>query len=129
MPEGRPALSEEAFGLLHDLRLRGFLPAKGVAAEDELVGAGLSMTRGTNVAMTPAGREAHARQRGVARGREEAKRIPSLAPRISNALVRFEDDERDPAPGELVTHGESGLPATNDDHIVSDCVTRFECFS
>ena len=60
MPVRLPALSEEALGLLHDLRLRGFLPARGGAAEDALVDAGLAMTRGANVAMTPAGREAHA---------------------------------------------------------------------
>ena len=71
MPEGPPALSEEALGLLHDLRLRGFLRAEGGAAEDELVGAGLAMTRGANVAMTPAGREAHASWARLEPGSEE----------------------------------------------------------
>jgi hypothetical protein len=72
IPEGTlPAQSEEALGLLHDLRLRGFLPAKGGPAEDEIVGAGLAMTRGANIAMTPAGREAHAAWARLAPGSEE----------------------------------------------------------
>ncbi len=50
-----PALSEEAWALLHDLRLRGFRPAKGVAVEEQLVAAGLVMARGANIALLPAG--------------------------------------------------------------------------
>jgi hypothetical protein len=65
------ALSEEAWGLLHDLRLRGFRPAKGGPAEDEIVGAGLAMIRGANVAMTPAGREEHAAWARLEPGSEE----------------------------------------------------------
>ena len=89
MPEGRPALSEEAFGLLHDLRLRGFLPAKGVAAEDELVGAGLSMTRGTNVAMTPAGREAHAAWARLEPGSEQEASARTAYERFLAMNVEF----------------------------------------
>ncbi len=54
------ALSEEAWALLHDLRLRGFRPATGRAPEDELAAAGLVLVRGANLALAPAGREAHA---------------------------------------------------------------------
>ena len=69
--EGLPALSEESLGLLHELRLRGFMPAKGGPAQDELVDGGLAMIRGTNLAMTPAGREAHAALARLAEGSEE----------------------------------------------------------
>ncbi|HEY0399751.1 MAG TPA: hypothetical protein VGF00_15250, partial [Acidimicrobiia bacterium] len=55
-----PALADEAWSLLHDLRLRGFRPAGGGPAEETLVEAGLIMTRGANIALTPAGREVHA---------------------------------------------------------------------
>lgn len=53
-------LSEEAMAVLHDLRLRGFRPARGGKAEDELTAARLVMVRGANLALAPAGREAHA---------------------------------------------------------------------
>ncbi|HZI37833.1 MAG TPA: hypothetical protein VFF24_05960 [Acidimicrobiia bacterium] len=66
-----PALSEDAWALLHDLRLRGFRPAKGGPAEDELVAAGVAMARGANLALTPAGREAHAAWARLAPGSEE----------------------------------------------------------
>lgn len=55
-----PTLSEEAWALLHDLRLRGFRPAKGTPAEEELAAAGLVLVRGANLALSPVGREAHA---------------------------------------------------------------------
>jgi hypothetical protein len=77
-----PALSEEAWALLHDLRLRGFRPGKGGAAEEELVAAGLLMTRGANIAMLPAGREAHAAWARLTPGSEEE----ALA---KNAYERF----------------------------------------
>ena len=54
-----PTLTEEAW-LLHDLRLRGFRPAKGGPAEEELTNAGMVMVRGPNLALAPPGREAHA---------------------------------------------------------------------
>jgi hypothetical protein len=54
-------LGAQAWELLHELRLRGFVPAKDSAHEAELVEAGLAMTRGQNLALTPAGRQAHAR--------------------------------------------------------------------
>ncbi|HEV3364195.1 MAG TPA: MarR family transcriptional regulator [Acidimicrobiia bacterium] len=66
-----PALSEEAWALLHELRLRGFRPARGGPVEDELVAAGLVMMRGVNVALAPAGREAHAAWARLAPGSEE----------------------------------------------------------
>ena len=53
-------VSERAWERLHELRLRGFLPAKGHADEAELIEAGLAMTRGANLALTPTGRQAHA---------------------------------------------------------------------
>jgi hypothetical protein len=53
-------LSDKACDLLHQLRLRGFLAASGNAIEAELAAAGCVMLRGPNLALTPAGREAHA---------------------------------------------------------------------
>jgi hypothetical protein len=53
-------LSDKAWELLHELRLRGFVPAKAATHESELVEAGLVMARGQNLALTPDGRQAHA---------------------------------------------------------------------
>jgi hypothetical protein len=66
-----PTLSQEAWDLLHDLRLRGFRPAKGGDAEEELSSAGLVLVRGANVALAPAGREAHAAWARLTPGSEE----------------------------------------------------------
>lgn len=54
-------LSDKAWELLHELRLRGFIPAKATTHEAELAEAGLVMVRGQNLALTPDGRQAHAR--------------------------------------------------------------------
>jgi hypothetical protein len=64
-------LSEGAWALLHDLRLRGFRPARGGPVEDELAAAGLVMVRGANLALAPAGREAHATWARLTPGSEE----------------------------------------------------------
>jgi hypothetical protein len=53
-------LSDKAYDLLHQVRLRGFVPAANNAVEGELAEAGLVVLRGTNVALTPPGRDAHA---------------------------------------------------------------------
>jgi hypothetical protein len=66
-----PTLSEEAWALLHDLRLRGFRPAKGGRAEEELAAAGFVLVRGANLALAPAGREAHAAWARLSVGSEE----------------------------------------------------------
>jgi hypothetical protein len=66
-----PDLSEDAWALLHDLRLRGFRPAKGGPAEEALAAAGLVMARGANLALSPAGREAHGAWARLAPGSEE----------------------------------------------------------
>ncbi|HKN92312.1 MAG TPA: hypothetical protein VJ622_18770 [Acidimicrobiia bacterium] len=66
-----PILTEQAWSLLHDLRLRGFRPAKGGPVEEELTGAGLAMVRGPNLALAPAGREAHAAWARLVPGSEE----------------------------------------------------------
>ena len=66
-----PTLTEQAWAMLHDLRLRGFRPAKGGPVEDELTGAGLAMLRGPNLALAPAGREAHAAWARLTPGSEE----------------------------------------------------------
>ena len=64
-------LSDDAWVLLHDLRLRGFRPAKGGLAEEELTAAGLVLQRGVNLALAPAGRDAHAAWARLAAGSEE----------------------------------------------------------
>ena len=55
-----PDLGEEAWALLHELRLRGFRAANGGADEEQLTAAGLVLVRGANLALSPAGRETHA---------------------------------------------------------------------
>lgn len=70
-PGAVPALSEEAWAILHDLRLRGFRPGTDGPAEEELLAAGVAMTRGANLALTSAGREAHAAWARLAPGSEE----------------------------------------------------------
>ena len=66
-----PTLTEEAWALLHDLRLRGFRPARGGPAEDQLTAAGFVLVRGPNLALAPAGREAHAVWARLTPGSEE----------------------------------------------------------
>jgi hypothetical protein len=66
-----PTLSQEAWALLHDLRLRGFRPAKGGPAEEEAMAGGLVMTRGADVVLSPAGLDAHAAWARLAPGSEE----------------------------------------------------------
>ena len=64
-------LGEDAWSILHDLRLRGFRPTRGGPAEEELIGAGLVLVRGPNLALGPAGREAHAAWARLTPGSEE----------------------------------------------------------
>jgi hypothetical protein len=66
-----PTLTEGAWALLHDLRLRGFRPAKAGPAEEELTAAGFVLVRGVNLALAPAGREAHAAWARLTPGSEE----------------------------------------------------------
>ncbi|HEV7534459.1 MAG TPA: MarR family transcriptional regulator [Acidimicrobiia bacterium] len=57
--------------MVHALRLRGFRPARGGPLEDELTAAGLALVRGANLALAPAGREAHAAWARLTPGSEE----------------------------------------------------------
>src|SRR5687768_12291765 len=84
-----PTLSEEAWALLHDLRLRGFRPAKGGAAEAELTTAGLVMVRGVNLALAPAGREAHAAWARLTPGSEDETLARSTYERFLVFNVEF----------------------------------------
>ena len=84
-----PDLSDEAWGLLHDLRLRGFRKTLGGSAEDEVVAAGLAMIRGANLAMSPAGREAHAAWARLAAGSEEEALAKSAYQRFLALNVEF----------------------------------------
>jgi hypothetical protein len=84
-----PALSGDAWTLLHDLRLRGFRPAKGGPAEDELAAAGLVIVRGTNLALAPAGREAHAAAARLAPGSEEEAQARTAYERFLVFNVEF----------------------------------------
>jgi hypothetical protein len=84
-----PALSEAAWALLHELRLRGFRPAKGGPAEEELIATGLVVTRGANVAMSPAGREAHAVWARLTPGSEEEAQGRAVYERFLALNVEF----------------------------------------
>ncbi|MGH8993070.1 MAG: hypothetical protein ACRDZ7_16295 [Acidimicrobiia bacterium] len=64
-------LSDKACDLLHQLRLRGFIATTGNAIEAELTEAGCAMVRGSNLALTPAGREVHAAWARLAEGSPE----------------------------------------------------------
>lgn len=82
-------LSEEAWALLHDLRLRGFRPAKGGPVEEELAAAGLVLVRGANLALAPAGREAHAAWARLAPGSDEEALARSTYERFLVFNVEF----------------------------------------
>jgi hypothetical protein len=84
-----PALSADAWALLHDLRLRGFRPAKGGPAEEELIAAGVATARGANMALTPAGREAHAAWARLAPGSEEEALARNAYERFLTLNVEF----------------------------------------
>src|SRR4051812_9986445 len=67
------------------------------------------------VAHLPPGRELPPRQpdrqpgqRVVARRREQPQRVEPVAPDLTDALVRFEDDALLPAPAEVVRRGQAG---------------------
>ena len=66
-----PTLTEGAWALLHDLRLRGFRPARGGPTEEELTAVSFVLVRGVNLALAPAGREAHAVWARLTPGSEE----------------------------------------------------------
>jgi hypothetical protein len=82
-------LSEEAWFLLHDLRLRGFRPAKGGPVEEELTAAALVLVRGANLALAPAGREAHAVWARLNPGSEEEALARSTYERFLVFNVEF----------------------------------------
>jgi hypothetical protein len=84
-----PTLTEEAWALLHDLRLRGFRPAKGGPAEEELTAAAFVLVRGANLALAPAGREAHAAWARLAPGSEEEGLAKSTYERFLVFNVEF----------------------------------------
>jgi hypothetical protein len=84
-----PTLSDDAWAVLHDLRLRGFRPATTSLAEEELTAAGLVMVRGANVALAPAGREAHAAWARLIPGSEEERVARSAYERFLVMNVEF----------------------------------------
>ena len=67
-------LSDKAYDLLHQVRLRGFVPTANNTVEGELAEAGLVALRGTNVALSPAGRDAHAVWARLPRGQPRDRR-------------------------------------------------------
>jgi pyruvate,orthophosphate dikinase len=56
-----PILTDDAWAVLHHLRLRGFRPATGGGAEQELLASDLVAIKGSNLVLSPPGRTAHAR--------------------------------------------------------------------
>ena len=65
--------------------------------------------------------EGHAWQGVVAGGCEQAKRVPTGAPRVADALVCVEDHEREIVPGEVVADGETCLASAHDDSLDALC--------
>ncbi len=59
----------------------------------------------------------HPDQRIEARWSEQAQRVPTLAPGVADAFVGVQDYELQPAPRQIVTHGQTRLPAAHDDHV------------
>jgi hypothetical protein len=84
-----PTLTEDAWALLHDLRLRGFRPAKGGPAEEELTNAGMVLLRGANLALAPAGREAHAAWARLAPGSDDEALAKATYERFMAFNVEF----------------------------------------
>ena len=84
-----PTLSDEAWAVLHHLRLRGFRPAMGGPAEEELAAAGFVMVRGVNLALAPSGREAHAAWARLTPGSEEEAVAKSAYERFLTFNVEF----------------------------------------
>lgn len=88
-PAPVPGLSDEAWAVVHDLRLRGFRPAKGGPVEDELTAAGMVQLRASNLALTREGREAHAAWARLAPGSEEEAAARTAYERFLNLNVEF----------------------------------------
>src|SRR5262249_55968790 len=61
--------------------------------------------------------------------REQAQRIPPIAPCVADSLVRVENDEAQAGPGEVIADGQACLTTTDHDHVVrltpSGCISRF----
>lgn len=55
-----PDLTDDAWRLLHEIRLRGMLDADGQSRADDLESSGLIARKASFLVLTPAGREAHA---------------------------------------------------------------------
>jgi hypothetical protein len=83
------SLSDEAWQLLHELRLKGFRPAKGGPVEEEVTEAGLVIRRGANLALAPAGRQAHARSARLPFGSEEETLAKQTYERFLTLNVEF----------------------------------------
>src|SRR5688500_17009280 len=54
-------------------------------------------------------------KRVVRGGCERPQRVPALAPGITDALLRVQDDEGETPPHQVVACGQPGLAATNND--------------
>ncbi|MGH8973913.1 MAG: MarR family transcriptional regulator [Acidimicrobiia bacterium] len=64
-------MTDEAWGLLHEVRLRGFVASTGKPPETDLLLAGYIVVRGPNIGLTPGGREAHTAWARLAEGSAE----------------------------------------------------------
>ena len=63
--------------------------------------------------------QAVARQRAEGRGREQAKRVPALPPRVAHSFVRVEDHEGPLLSGQVVAGRQPGLAASDHDGVVA----------
>jgi hypothetical protein len=53
----------------------------------------------------------------ITRRSEEAERVPPVPPRVPDLLIGIENQERNAAPGEVISHREAGLAAPDDDRV------------
>ena len=58
-------------------------------------------------------RKRHTGQAGIARRIKQAERVPTVPPRVSDALAGIEDLERDSSFCQMVADGEPGLAAAD----------------
>ncbi len=66
-------MTDDAWNLLHEVRLRGFVTSTGKPPETELLHAGYITARGPAIALTAEGREAHAAWARLREGSPEAE--------------------------------------------------------
>jgi len=88
-------LTDDAYTLLHELRLRGMVTAPDGREPDALCTAGLAVRKGTFLVLTSAGREAHAEWARLSGGSDEeaaARRAYDQFLPLNNEFLRVSTD-------------------------------------